>query len=276
MNANLAPAATLPVAASPAAQARGELWRILARALQRPQSPDLLAAMREHLVADLRELFEQLRFNACDAVMPQLHAQIALIGEPTELLAVYSRLFLVPPGAVSMCIGRYLPRADTGESALYLRRLMAHHGVAAAPGAGADDHLVTLLEYLAWRSESAHEPADTGMDVHEVRLRFMLPALAAMIDKTRQREAEFALPAVYSTLLDLLQTLLSDRSQRLFAAPAAHQCGGFVPAPLQPPAVACRRCGSAIASAADLAVIRDRLQAAGLPTEYLDLCPDCR
>lgn len=271
MSVNLATAA-----AASAAQARSELWRILARALQRPQSPDLLVAMREHLAADLRELFAQLAVDDCDPILRQMQEQIATIGTPEELLVVYSRLFLVPPGAVSMSVGRYLPRANTGEVALYLRRMMAHHGVAVAPGTVADDHLATLLEYLAWRSEAAPGPAESTMDVRELRLRFLLPALASMVEKTRQREAEFALPAVYSALLMLVQHVLADRSQRLFADIKPQTGSATVATTLQAAQATCRRCGAVIASVADLAVIRDRLQAAGLPSDYLMFCPACR
>lgn len=114
------------------------------------------------------------------------------------------------------------------------------------------------------------------MDVQELHLRFLQPALTPMIDNTQQREMEFALPAVYSSLLNLLQTLLTEHPQRVFEGPAANRCSGFAPLPMQSPSVVCRRCGCAIATAADFSVIRDRLHAAGLPTEHLELCPDCR
>jgi TorA maturation chaperone TorD len=267
-------------------QSRSQLWRLLARAWQVPAEAGFCKAMGELLVPDIQEVMGELGLDVAIAPLRQLDEQLRQLVEPTQLLVIYSRLFLTPPGAVSLRIGQYLPRADTGECAIYLRRLMAYHGVAARTGVGADgdDHLVTLLEYLAWRSDllaaaRSHPSGDQIvdlMDVHEVRARYLLPALGAMLERARHKEREAALPALYSSLLALIEWLLMDAGRCLFPAISGGRCPGFAAAPVTADTVACQRCGHAIASQADLAIIRQRLLACGLPIEHLTLCSDCR
>lgn len=255
--------------------ARSTWWLMLARALTAPSSPALADAMRQYLADDLRSVALELDLGEVPAYCARYQSAITDVSADQTLLAIYSRLFITPPVAVDLHIERYLARINGEPSADYLQRMLAFHQVAPAYSPARADHLSVLLEYLAWRSRDSGDQAQPQPDISELRARFLAPALDAMLAAAESAQARFSLPDVYAPLLAMVRLSIHDPQHRLFKAPL-QRTTPCTPAAVPSTALRCRRCGTAITSAEDMAVIIDRLHAAGLPTDHLSLCSDCR
>jgi len=267
------------------ARARTEFWQMLARSLLVPRGHSLFSALREDFVPDLEAVAHECVISGLEHPIACLRAELIGIGNATELLAVYSRLFLTPPIPAPLAVGRYLDENQSGDTARYLGRLMAYHGVKQSEGINdGSDWLPTLLEYVALRIEQQEEkqPEErepAWADVQEIRVRFLLPSGRRIAAQAKAGEAEYGLPAVYSTLLDIVVLALEDQECRFFPPMPAAEASTAARAPEHPDPtqmVACRACGHAIATAPEFSVIVARLKAAGLPSDHLRVCPDCR
>lgn len=265
--------------------ARTEFWQMLARSLLVPRGESFLAALREDFAPDLEAVARECAVSGLEQPIQRLRSELSKVGDATELLAVYSRLFLTPPVPAPLNVGRYLDGNRPGDSAQQIARLMAHHGVAQSDAINdAPDLLPTLLEYLALRigqqdGKELDERKPTWVDVQELRVRFLLPSSRRIAAQAKAGEAEYGLPSVYSSLIGIVVSALEDRDGRLFPPMPATGTSSRESAVEQPGAaqmVACRICGRAIASARDIGVIIERLRDAGLPSDHLSVCPDCR
>ena len=261
---------------------RAEFWLCLAQALLPPRGEFLSQALRDDLADDLAYLADSLGLDIGDNVA-ELRTVLAQTDAET-LLPAYSSLFLVPPIPARLNAGIYLDGTLLGANTKMLADAFQRHGVEQSPDMhDTPDHVATILEFLALLFHRA-DNAEAGMleslhdDMEAVRglLRFVLPEIAARVAET-ERERE--LPPVYSALLVVVETALRDE-QCIFFAAADDDAGSaqryFSKRATAVDLVRCKQCGKAIATARELKVIIDRLQQCGLPTDHLELCPDCR
>ncbi|MFN3398397.1 MAG: molecular chaperone TorD family protein [Sulfurimicrobium sp.] len=261
---------------------RTEFWQCLAQALLPPHGEILDRALREDLAADLDDLAATLGLNIGDEI-EKLRAVLAQV-EVQALLPVYSSLFLVPPIPARLNAGFYLDGTLLGANTKMLAEIFYRHGVEQSPDMhDTPDHIATILEFLALLFHKADGAAPELLeslldDMEAVRglLRRVIPEIAARVAKT---ESERELPEVYSALLGVIETALHDAQCAFFAAsdeaakPARRY---FARREEAPDLVACKSCGKPVATARDLKVIIDRLRQSGLPSDHLELCPDCR
>ncbi|MHB8167525.1 MAG: hypothetical protein ACYDDT_12275, partial [Sulfuricella sp.] len=121
------------------------------------------------------------------------------------------------------------------------------------------------------------EPLLDDMEAVRGLLWRTLPELHRRVTETEQ---ERSLPAVYSALLQIVKTALRDEQGIFFYVTGNDEKESdrryFTKRGTAPDLVACKACGKPVATARELKVIIDRLQQCGLPSDHLELCPDCR
>lgn len=262
---------------------RGELWQCLAQALLPPRGEILSRALREDLIDDLEDLAAILGLDISDAIK---EAHTAFSGTNAEsLLPAYSSLFLVPPIPAKLNAGIYLDGTLLGPKAQLLAEIFHRHGVEQSPEMhDTPDHFATILEFLALLFHRADAAGPEILecildDMQAIRdlLRFVLPEIAMRVSST---EHERELPPVYSALLGVIDIALRDERCIFFAVAGADEAGMpqryFTKRATAADLVSCKQCGKAIATARELKVIVDRLRQCGLPSDHLELCPDCR
>ncbi|BAN36912.1 hypothetical protein SCD_n03113 (plasmid) [Sulfuricella denitrificans skB26] len=262
---------------------RAELWQCLAQAFLPPRGEILSRALREDLADDLEYLATTLSMDLSEAIT---EARDALFHADAEsLLPTYSSLFLVPPIPAKLNAGIYLDGTLLGPNAKMLAEIYYRHGVEQSLDMhDTPDHVATILEFLALlfhRADTAGpdilEPILDDREAIRGLLRRILPEIAARVSEI-ERERE--LPPVYSALLGVVESALRDEQCVFFSAAvkdereSAHRY--FSKRATAADLVSCKQCGKAIATARELKVIIDRLQQCGLPTDHLELCPDCR
>ena len=131
--------------------AKSELYLCLARAFATPTDAVFLAALRDDLPLDLAELGARLGCPL-EPALADYRAAMATIADAEQLLVLYSRLFLVPGDHhPSLNTGAYLDGALAGGSLTMLERCYARCGLE-RQGDFHDlsDHLSMQLELVAW------------------------------------------------------------------------------------------------------------------------------
>lgn len=261
---------------------RAEFWLCLAQALLPPRGEFLSRALRDDLADDLAYLADSLGLDIVDRIAA-LRTALAQT-EAEALLPAYSSLFLVPPIPARLNAGFYLDGTLLGANTRMLAEVFQRHGVEQSPDMhDTPDHLATILEFLALlfhRADAAgpEMPEPILDDRQAVRglLRRVLPEISARVAET---ERERDLPPVYSALLGVVETVLRDE-QCIFFAAADDEANAprryFTKRETATDLVVCEKCGKPVATARELRVIIDRLRQRGLPTDHLELCPDCR
>lgn len=262
---------------------RAEFWQCLAQALLPPRGEILSRALREDLADDLEYLATTLGMDLSEAIT---EAREALFHTDAEsLLPTYSSLFLVPPIPAKLNAGIYLDGTLLGPNAKMLAEIFYRHGVEQSMDMhDTPDHFATILEFLALlfhRADAAGpeipEPIRADREAVRSLLRFVMPEITARVAET-ERERE--LPPVYSALLGVVETALRDDQCIFFSAAGEDEAESvqryFSKRATAADLVNCKQCGKAIATARELKAIIDRLQQCGLPTDHLELCPDCR
>ncbi|MEA3641789.1 MAG: molecular chaperone TorD family protein [Lamprobacter sp.] len=133
------------------ALAKTEFFLCLARAFTTPGDSGFLAALREDLPLDLDELGAQLGYPLQPA-LADYRAAITSIADAEQLMVLYSRLFLVPGDHhPSLNTGTYLDGALAGGSLTMLERCYARCGLERQSGfRDLSDHLSAQLELVAW------------------------------------------------------------------------------------------------------------------------------
>jgi len=260
-----------------------QFWLCLAQAFLPPREEIFSRALREELADDLEYLATTLGLDISGEISEV--REVLFHTDAEVLLPTYSSLFLVPPIPVKLNAGIYLDGTLLGPKAKMLAEIFYRHGVEQSPDMhDTPDHFATILEFMALlfqRADAAgDESPDTIPDDREtVRglLRFVLPEITARVAKT---EHERGLPPVYSALLGVVETALRDEQCLFFSAANEDEAEParryFSKRATASDLVSCKQCGKAIATARELKVIIDRLQQCGLPSDHLELCPDCR
>jgi putative dimethyl sulfoxide reductase chaperone len=278
---------------------RAETYLCLARAFLPPMAPGMLEALRHDLLEDLANLHAEVPIS--DSTPDRIDAlRYSLEGVPDDqaLLREYSRLFLSPPAPAMLNLGFHLDGGIMGGSTRQMEAWYQRHGLERDPSfRDLPDHLVLNLQFLAWvlgaAAESSGNDGDTEMqglrDARDLIARFTLPGVHALKGKIEAAIEEHRLSATYAALSSLLADVLmrdleflSARlpAQALQTDPSAAEAKETQPDALPETdpegRLACRICGTEFAAGEALAGMIARLQAAGLATEHLAVCPDCR
>jgi putative dimethyl sulfoxide reductase chaperone len=275
---------------------RAETYLCLARAFLPPATPGMLEALRHDLLDDLTDLHAELPISAAIPTrIEALRAALTDITDDQALLREYSRLFLTPPAPAMLNLGFYLDGGIMGGSPRQMEAYYQRHGLERDPSfRDLPDHITLNLQFLAWVFAAAAESApgnhgDLQQGLHDARdliARYTLPGVRSLIGKMGPAIAELGLGPTYTELAgilaDVLKRDLAFLSERLPAPALRESTAGAEPEPKIPvesePDVrlACRLCGSAFVAGEALAGMIARLQAQGLTTEHLAVCPDCR
>jgi TorA maturation chaperone TorD len=130
---------------------RAEFYLCLARAFAPPTGARDLTLLREELPADLQDLAVECGYDLADA-LAGYRAAISAVPDGAALLVTYSRLFLVPGDRhPALNTGVYLDGAVGGDSVRAMETcyqrcgLEKHENFPDLP-----DHLSVQLEFVAW------------------------------------------------------------------------------------------------------------------------------
>ena len=278
---------------------RAETYLVLARAFLPPAQSGMLDALRDDLLEDLAAMHAEIPVS--DSTPERIDAlRYALEGVPDDqaLLREYSRLFLSPPAPAMLNLGFYLDGGIMGGSTRQMEAYYQRHGLERDPFfRDLPDHLALNLQFLAWvLGAAAGSPGDDGdtqweglRDARDLIARFTLPGAHALKAKISAAIEEHRLSATYAELTfllaDVLMRDLEFLSARLpaqvvpadvSAAEAVESEPDVLPETDPEGRLACRICATDFAAGEALAGMIARLQAAGLATEHLAVCPDCR
>lgn len=261
---------------------RAELWQCLAQALLPPRGEFLSRSLRDDLADDLAYLADSLGLDIGDNV-EELRTVLAQ-ADVESLLPAYSSLFLVPPIPAKLNAGIYLDGTLLGANTKMLAEIFYRHGVEQSPDMhDTPDHLATILEFMALLFHQADAAESATLDVlddMEAIRGLLWRTLSELHGRVIETEQERSLPAVYSALIQIVKTALRDEQGIFFCATGNDEKESdrryFTKRETAPDLVACKACGKSVATARELKVIIDRLRQSGLPTDHLELCPDCR
>jgi len=265
---------------------RSEFWQILARALTVPLGEAFFSALREDLVDDLDDLAHELGLDLGKTLEEFSHVALRL-ANAEALLVAYSRLFLTPPVPCHLALSWHLEGAHMGPSEKALCELMARNGVIQTPNRHeTPDVLPTVLEFVALlfqrldANPQAEQRAVLEKDLAVLRTHFLGGAVGEMVRLTEQAETDYEVVPVYSRLLKIIDAALKDALDVFFTplAPDAKRAKPqyFANRADSADLAHCTSCGKSMVTQREMRVIIDRLTKAGLPSHYLELCPDCR
>lgn len=258
---------TLPGTTTPDTLA--DLWATLGRAFLPPMEPDHWRAMHADLPLDLEDWRRELDLTGAPPA-DGLLAALAAYPEHEPLLVHYSGLFYSPPIRVHLNLGVYLDGHLNGPAMDALGRWHAAYGLDRNPAFhDLSDHLSALLEFLSHITRVG-EPRLAAEFAHT----FLLPALPAVVH-AMEREGASASP--YLWLLHYARAALEwaypRQAEEVEHPPAKPR---YRERPLGEGWRLCARCEKPIASERELQVMEKALREAGLPSEHLAYCTDCR
>lgn len=265
-------------------------WQCLAKAYLPPRDGNFVHALQREWPGLLGELASRIGL-AMQADIDEIAMSVRDNGDPQALLITYSRLFLAPPVAAPLTLGNYLDTSAFGGSGRALDALYLKHGLESSAAVLKDnpDHLARVLEFTgflfakdAGTPDTDQPPADqTAEDLAALRKHYLLRALPEMLRRVTDAETLHHLPCIYSRILALTLSAVRDHEGLLFEDKAMRSDEEDYDNAAEEPAkaqdfITCGNCGSPIIAAPEMQVIADRLRMAGLPTDHLKLCPDCR
>ncbi|WP_200388613.1 TorD/DmsD family molecular chaperone [Thiocapsa imhoffii] len=249
---------------------KSEFFLCLARAFATPQAPESLALLREALPDDLAELALDCGYDI-DEPLLDYRAAIAEIPNRDRLLVIYSRLFLVPGDRhPSLNTGTYLDGTVAGSSVTAMETCYRRCGLERnATVQELPDHLSIQLEFIArllaaesqaCLTEAAPPPLAAGAFLTTFVAHWVGP-FHADLDEAGRRFKLADNP--YRHLARILKRAVrTEVASNPIEAP---------PAPVIDPEIARLRtqfAGKPITEA-DLAIIRSRLAADGLPCDHV-------
>ena len=259
------------------ALARAEFYLCLARAFSTPARPAFFEAARDVLLADLAELGSMCGYPI-DAALADYRAAITAVSDSQQLLILYSRLFLVPGDPrPNLNVGVYLDGVVAGGSVTALETCYARCGLSKNNDFhDLPDHLSVQLEFVAWLFAAAARAEAEGGDPPPLRAtEFLAHFVGRWIGPFRAdleaASVRFRLPGnPYRELTRQLETAVLVEVGRV--------PGEATPAPGIDPEIARLRAQFAgrEMTEEDLAVIRARLKANGLPSGHVAIPVEAR
>mgnify|MGYP001806385629 FL=1 len=243
-----------------------------------PYAPESLGLLREALPEDLQELAALVSYDIA-APLDDYRTAIAAVPDAERLLVLYSRLFLVPGEPhPSLNTGVYLDGALAGGSVTALETCYRRCGL--EPGSDVrdlPDHLSVQLEFLAWLFAAESRSKQTGSEGPPIRSDvFLARFVAGWVEPFRAdlvaASRRFAIPDnPYVHLARLLEAAVRAEVERVGAIEAEPH------SELDPEIVRLRRklAGKTI-DESDLAIIRARLAADGLPSDHVAIPDEAR
>ena len=273
---------------------RAEFYLCLSRAFAAPTGSGDLALLCEELPADLQELAAECGYNLADA-LADYRAAIATVPDGESLLVTYSRLFLVPGDRhPALNTGVYLDGAVGGGSVRAMETCYQRCGLEKDEGfPDLPDHLSVQLEFVAWLlgAEMAAAEGQTNPPVSASRFvagqakpplsaaEFLQSFVARWVRPFREdiaaAEIRFGLSHnPYLALARLLETaVLTDLASLTEPANTAERLEGDnerAMGEVDPEIERLRQeFAGRIMGEEDLAFIRERLAADGLPTGHV-------
>ena len=258
--------------------ARSDVFLFLARAFAPPRDPEALGLLREALPEDLAELAALGGYDLT-APLDGYRAAIAAVPDAERLLVLYSRLFLVPGEPhPSLNTGVYLDGALAGGSVTALQTCYRRCGL--EPGADVrdlPDHLSIQLEFLAWLLAAEARSEQAGSEGPPIRAdEFLARFVAGWVEPFRvdleAASRRFEIPDnTYVHLARLLEAAVRAEVERVGVIEDETQ------PELDPEIARLRRelTGKTI-DESDLAIIRARLAADGLPSDHVAIPVESR
>jgi TorA maturation chaperone TorD len=254
-----------------------EFFLCLARAFAVPQHPDSLDRLRDALTEDLAELASDCGYEI-DAPLWDYREAIAEVPDANRLLVIYSRLFLVPGDRhPSLNTGTYLDGAVAGGSVTAMETCYRRCGLEKDEAVqDLPDHLSIQLEFVArlFAAESqaritgaAPPPIAAGEFLATFVARWIGPFRADLDEASRRFKLA---DNPYRHLARILEGAVRTEGAQQPAEPAL--------APTVDPEIARLRSqlvGKPITEE-DLAIIRARLEADGLPSHHVAIPVDDR
>ncbi len=255
------------------ALAKSELYLCLARAFATPTDAMFLAALREDLPSDLEELGALLGCPL-EPALADYRAATASIADAEQLLVLYSRLFLVPGDHhPSLNTGAYLDGALAGGSLTMLERCYARCGLE-RQGDFHDlsDHLSMQLELVAWlfqaETRAGNEPP---MRAEQILSQFVVRWVGPFRAELEAATQRFRLTAnPYLPLARVLETAVRQEVGADQSTPTADS--GIDPEIAR---LRSQYAGRELGEE-DLAIIRARLAADGLPSDHIAVPEEAR
>ncbi len=273
------------------ALAKAELYLCLARAFTTPSDAGFLAALRDDLPLDLEDLGAQLGCPL-EPALADYRAAIATIADAEQLLVLYSRLFLVPGDPhPSLNTGTYLDGSLAGGSLTMLERCYARCGLERQSDfRDLSDHLSAQLELVAWLFTAQVPPGNAPAIGAEPSIRAERPHHAEPPMRAEQILSQFVahwmgpfraeLEAATSRFRLVANPYL--HLARVLEAAVRHEVGENRSARtedsgIDPEIARLRRqyAGRELGEE-DLAIIRARLAADGLPSDHIAIPDEAR
>lgn len=252
---------------SATAHSVADLWTTMGRALLPPLEVGHWRALRTDLPLDLEDWSRELDLTGAPRPDGLLDAMMAY-PEHEDLLVHYSSLFYAPPIRVHLNVGMYLDGGLNGPTQDHLDRWHAAYGLTRSSRFhDLTDHLAAVLEFLGLitRLEETHEATKFAQT-------FLLPTLPRIV---RAMEEEGAMGSPYLWLLRYLHHALVELHPSQPAAETPRR-PRYRKRAIGDGWRRCARCANPIATERELAVMEKALRQAGLPSDHLRLCPDCR
>lgn len=247
---------------------KASLCLCLARAFAVPAHPAHFEALRDFLADELAEL-GLLQGDDCQRCLDAFRAAMRSIDSLQALQVRYSRLFLMPGDKhPSLNTGAYIDGAVGGGSVRAMETCYARCGLEKRDALhDLPDHVSVQLEFLAWLYAAEAEGQDLPMR-GDAFMRSLVARWAAAFHRDIDAAvARFALGACpYAALASLLVAVTAADIARADSLAEAAQSG-------VDPEIARLRSHFAgrRLDAGDLAVIREKLLADGLPVEHLEI-----
>ncbi len=258
---------------SQTALAKADLYLCLARAFTTPTDAAFLAALRDDLPPDLSDLAVQLGCPI-ESALADYRAAITAVVDAEQLLVLYSRLFLVPGDHhPSLNTATYLDGALAGGSLTMLERCYARCGLEPRRDFhDLSDHLSAQLELVAWLfTAEAKAGGEPPMRAAQILSQFVARWAGPFRAELHAATMRFRLDAnPYLHLARVLEAAVLHEVGEALSAPAAHSG-------VDPEIVRLRsECAGRELNAEDLAIIRARLAADGLPSDHVAIPAEAR
>lgn len=247
-----------------------DLWYTLARAFMAPMQPAAALAFTSVLADDLEELLAEAGVDGAADDLAALRQHAAAFADPTVLLVEYSRLFL-PPGALStLNLTRFVDSGPLGPCMDALEHAYASHGLGPSDGLrDFPDHAARQIECLAVLSE---RDAEAAVDFAQLCLVGALPRLVAALSAQAPESPYTALARLAARAIAVFGASPSQPSEPNRRSTSARRRRDTSLGVWRH----CDLCGKPFAREKEISIMAKALQAAGLPSEHLSRCPDCR